>query len=179
MNTPSTSESWLVSYVARSRLVQLFFDTRERLGHDISTEMEWIASTFLLGRCLFFAAALGQRNGRDHVVAFHGAQGLVHAVFACAPQDGQRLAGDYVDAVTRGKLSAVRDDLSRFAGDLVVQVGEIPDPEDLGDVEALIDLARALPWVRPFTGRSLLPPQDLREAVCRLSFAPYIGQKHI
>lgn len=166
MRKISTAESWLVDYMARSRLVRHFFDVGEQSGQDISDEMEWIASTFLLGRCLFFAAALALRNGREHLVAFHNERGLVHAVFACAPQDGHRLAGDYVDAVTRGKLSTVREDLSRFAGDLVVQIGEIPDPEELGAADALLELARALPWVRPFAGPST--ETNLIEAVRQL-----------
>lgn len=162
-----------------SDLIAYSFELRsETFDADAAaTLVGWLAEEFTLRRCDWLASAISTVKGREHHVAFRYADGrLAHAIAAASPQYGTDLRGGGCDILGRRPLAKMEDEIRGLVSDVFVETGR-PMPTDAfddGELDALVDLAAALPWTAHLVGRPAPEPdgQHINAIAGRLGMNP-------
>lgn len=151
---PRSQEPFLFPrQIAESDLLALSFDLRGENcdAEAVSSLVGWLIEEFSMKRCAYLASAVASQIGREHYVAFMHPDGrLAHAVVACAPQHGRTLRGDCLDVMGRRPLAETHRALDELTGPVAPEIGGIVSPGEYrpGEMEALLLMAAALPWMR-------------------------------
>lgn len=142
-----------------SDLIAYSFDLRSpSFSASQATDLVgWLASEFTLSRCSWFASAIAHVRGREHHVAFMRGDGrLAHAAAAVAPQfDHADLKGDACDILGRRPLGVMVSEITGLNRSVIVDVGSPVLLTDFseGELEAMVELAGALPWCSRLVGK--------------------------
>jgi len=142
-------------------------------AESASALVGWLAEEFTLYRCNWFASAIVSMTGREHHVAFVRPDGrLAHAVAATSPQYGPDLKGNGADILGRRPLPVISAQMKSLSEGVVVETGRSMPTGDfeMGELEALVDLAGELPWTAGLVGKAPPTPdgQRLRDIAHRL-----------
>jgi hypothetical protein len=161
---PSAAEEavlkWMMNRLLNADIVHHYFDLKQSGEPVPETEaIFFIIQKLMLGSCGFLSSAISRQAGQDHLVWIYSAinGSLMHSVIACSPQhENGVLKGSYVDLLGRGRFGDLIASMEDIAGGVRIEIGGPISSEDYldGEEDALIVLAKAMPWTRQFMGMS-------------------------